>query len=116
MKTKNTPAMLPRFIAACVNLQKHRITSYNQLAFLSTVVAKEGMTYAQISKVLQGYPVQNIRCLAYRSEEMKLIRLEKTYEQVHASRGPSMRTVARVYPTPYLRDLIAILESDLWMK
>lgn len=113
MQTKSKPRILPKFIAACVNLQKAKITSYNQLAFLTTVVAREGLCYAQISKILQGYPVQNIRCLAYRSEEMKLVRIEKCYEKVEARQGPAMRTVARIYPTPYLRDLIGILEQDL---
>lgn len=113
MQTKPKPRILPKVIAACVNLQKAKINSYNHLAFLSTVVAREGLSYAQISKILQGYPAQNIRCLAYRSEGMKLVRIDKCYEKIEARQGPSMRTIARVYPTPYLRDLIAILESDL---
>lgn len=115
MKTETkVKATLPKLIAGLEHFRRAKINSFTQAAFCCCVVAKEGMTYNQMSSIMKGQTQHNLRCLAFRLQELGMVRIDKCYEK--PEEGKPRRLVTRLYSTPYLRDVVSIIESDIWMK
>jgi len=117
MTKEKRKAMLPKLIAACEQFRRAKITSFNSAMAASLVVAKEGQSFEEIASFMQGACPHSVRSLMARMKDSNLVRFEKVDVQIgEKAQNNGKRKIVRVYPTPYLRDVMAVVESELWDK
>ena len=107
---------IARLIAALEHFRRAGVPTLHQASILATIAAKpDGATYKQISLILGSIDPTSAGAVCRSLAEHNLVRVESHMEVEKNKRDHyGDRRIMKVYPTPYLKDLVRAVEHDVW--
>ena len=107
---------IARLIAALEHFRRAGVPTLHQASILATIAAKpDGATYKQISLILGSIDPTSIGAVCRSLAKHNLVRVEShTMVEKEKRDHYGDRRIMKVYPTPYLKDLVRLVEHDVW--
>ncbi len=115
MKTK--PIIDPKLIAAFENFNRAKILTFNQAATAMVIACKPACTFQEIYSILGGRDdpkgPTKAGVTARALQKKNLITISMDIRFVETGKGKRAVAFNRCYATPYLKDVLGIINNDL---